>query len=109
MPSTTLKTRVLAPMPAASVMSGMVVKSGERRRRRRTCLSCCRNDCMGAPNEKVAEADEEAATADWWLRERYEGGRGEVRGNFGGWRMAERRGVTRGGLDGPIFRRSRRD
>jgi hypothetical protein len=33
---------------------------------------------MGAPSEKVAEADEEAAAADWWLRERYERGAGEV-------------------------------
>jgi hypothetical protein len=30
---------------------------------------------MGAPVQRVASADEEAAAAVWWLRERYEGRR----------------------------------
>src|SRR5579871_3431374 len=78
-------------MPAASVMSVIVVKSGERRKRRRTCLSCCEKECMGAPRRKNAGRRRGAALAGLvWLKERYEGGWGEVRGDFAAVRAEEK-------------------
>src|SRR6476646_1297001 len=43
MPSRTLKTTVLPPTPAASVMRVMAVKSGARARRRKTCFKWSMN------------------------------------------------------------------
>src|SRR5579862_6778309 len=91
----TLKTRVLAPMPAARVIRVMVVKRGERRRRRRTCLSCCRKDCIGAPEWKMAGADEGAATAGCVAQREVRRGGARSSGNLGGGEIRRRETLRR--------------
>src|SRR5579871_6270659 len=76
----------------------MVVKRGERRRRRRTCLSCCSKDCIGAPEGRMAGAYEEAAAAVVWRQIEIRRGDGKVRGMFrgmGGGNCGDRSGFER--------------
>src|SRR5690242_1845184 len=77
-PSRTLKTTVLAPTPAASVMSVMTVNMGARPNLRRTCLSSLLKDSMAYPSPSACPAKRH--TLFCCTTERYDGEREKFHG-----------------------------